>query len=113
MSTSQVELAKKIGVSPAQLYKYEAGLNKISAGKLYDIAISLNSPIWYFFDLESNKFDLDIKNAYFNLTEDEPNLLINNLIEDKHNNLTVEEMQYVKKEYDQITEEASRYRLSS
>lgn len=37
-----IELAKKLGISPQQLQKYETGENRISAERLFEIAKILN-----------------------------------------------------------------------
>jgi transcriptional regulator with XRE-family HTH domain len=47
---SQVELADHIGLSFQQVQKYERGLNRVSASKLYAIAKRLGAPINHFFD---------------------------------------------------------------
>jgi transcriptional regulator with XRE-family HTH domain len=39
-----------IGISDAQVYKLEHGINRVSAGRLYQIARLLNEPISYFYD---------------------------------------------------------------
>ena len=44
------ELAELVGLSFQQIQKYEKALNKISAGKLFEIAHALNQPISAFFD---------------------------------------------------------------
>lgn len=49
MGLSQQDLAKAIGVTYQQLHKYERGLNRISAGRLFDVAQVLNvDPGWFF-----------------------------------------------------------------
>lgn len=47
---SQTELAKQLGLSFQQVQKYEQGSNRISAGRLYDLAVLFNVEIGYFFD---------------------------------------------------------------
>ena len=47
---SQVELAECIGLSFQQVQKYERGLNRVSASKLYAIAKRLDAPISHFFE---------------------------------------------------------------
>lgn len=47
---SQVELADCIGLSFQQVQKYERGLNRVSASKLYAIAKRLGAPISHFFE---------------------------------------------------------------
>lgn len=50
ISVSQDRLAKALGLTFQQVQKYERGLNRVSASKLYDIARTLNTPISYFFE---------------------------------------------------------------
>ncbi len=50
MGLSQEKLAKSLGVSFQQVQKYEIGINRVSAGRLWDIADSLEVDIGYFFD---------------------------------------------------------------
>ena len=47
---TQEQLAKKVGVSFQQVQKYERGLNRVSASRLFDIAYVLGVPITYFFE---------------------------------------------------------------
>lgn len=54
MGLSQQQMADMIGVTYQQAHKYERGINRISAGRLYEITQVLNVPISYFFEgLES------------------------------------------------------------
>ncbi len=46
---SQTELAKRIGLTFQQIQKYERGINRIGASRLYDIAGILQVPPSYFF----------------------------------------------------------------
>lgn len=50
MGVSQEKLAEAIGVSFQQIQKYEKGSNRVSSGKLYDIALALQVPVAFFFD---------------------------------------------------------------
>ena len=50
LGLSQQQLAVLIGVTYQQAHKYERGLNRISAGWLYDIAGVLSVPISWFFE---------------------------------------------------------------
>ncbi len=50
LGLSQQQLAAMIGVTYQQAHKYERGLNRISAGRLYDIAAVLSVPISWFFE---------------------------------------------------------------
>src|SRR5947199_6467929 len=50
LGLSQQQLAQLIGVTYQQAHKYERGLNRISAGRLYDIAQVLSAPVSWFFE---------------------------------------------------------------
>lgn len=50
LGLTQQNMAKMIGVTYQQAHKYERGINRISAGRLYNIAKALNVPISYFYD---------------------------------------------------------------
>jgi transcriptional regulator with XRE-family HTH domain len=47
---SQEALGERLGVTFQQIQKYEKGLNRIGAGRLYQIARILGVPISFFFD---------------------------------------------------------------
>jgi transcriptional regulator with XRE-family HTH domain len=46
---TQHELARILGVAFQQAHKYERGISRVSAGRLYHIATALKTPIEYFF----------------------------------------------------------------
>src|SRR5579885_3142608 len=50
LGLSQQQLAELIGVTYQQAHKYERGLNRISAGRLYEIAQVLTVPVSWFFE---------------------------------------------------------------
>ena len=50
LGLTQQQLADLIGVTYQQAHKYERGINRISAGRLYEISQVLSVPIGYFFD---------------------------------------------------------------
>ena len=50
MGLSQQQLARMIGVTYQQAHKYERGLNRISAGRLFEIAQVLNVSVSWFFE---------------------------------------------------------------
>lgn len=50
LGLSQQQLAAMIGVTYQQAHKYERGLNRISAGRLFEIAEVLAVPIAWFFE---------------------------------------------------------------
>jgi transcriptional regulator with XRE-family HTH domain len=47
---SQQQFAKRIGLTYQQTHKYEHGINRVSAGRLYEIARALDVPISYFYE---------------------------------------------------------------
>lgn len=55
---TQKELANKLGISYQQVQKYEAGVNRISAGRLYQIAQLLSLDIGVFFQIELETDDM-------------------------------------------------------
>ena len=49
---SQTDLAEKLGVSWQQVQKYERGVNRVSAARLWEIAEILERPMaWFFADI--------------------------------------------------------------
>jgi transcriptional regulator with XRE-family HTH domain len=50
LKTPQQALAAKLGISFQQLQKYENGTNRISAGRLFQLAIALETSIPYFYE---------------------------------------------------------------
>lgn len=53
---SQQQMADLIGVTYQQAHKYERGINRISAGRLYEISQVLGVPVSYFYEgLEGNQ----------------------------------------------------------
>jgi len=50
LGLTQQQLGELIGVSSQQAVKYEYGINSVSAGRLFEIARVLNTPIDYFFE---------------------------------------------------------------
>ena len=50
LGLTQQQLAEMIGVTYQQAHKYERGINRVSAGRLYEIARALNTPITYFYE---------------------------------------------------------------
>ncbi len=47
---TQVMLAQVLAISFQQVQKYEDGTNRITAGALYQLAITLEVPVQYFFE---------------------------------------------------------------
>ena len=50
LDMSQPELAERVGVTFQQVQKYENGKNRVSAGRLYEIAKALGVTIQYFYE---------------------------------------------------------------
>jgi transcriptional regulator with XRE-family HTH domain len=50
LGLTQQQFAEKIGVTYQQAHKYEHGINRISAGRLYEVACALDAPITYFYE---------------------------------------------------------------
>lgn len=47
---TQQQLAEKVGIKFQQIQKYETGMNRVSASRLWDIAEALAVPVSYFFE---------------------------------------------------------------
>ena len=47
---TQQQLAGKVGIKFQQIQKYETGMNRVSASRLWDIAEVLEVPVSFFFD---------------------------------------------------------------
>jgi transcriptional regulator with XRE-family HTH domain len=47
---TQLQLAESVGVRFQQIQKYESGINKLSAARLWMIARALDVPVTYFYD---------------------------------------------------------------
>ena len=50
LGLSQQQMADMIGVTYQQAHKYERGINRVSAGRLFEIARVLSVPVSYFFE---------------------------------------------------------------
>jgi len=47
---TQQQLADKVGIKFQQIQKYETGMNRVSASRLWDIADAVEVPISFFFE---------------------------------------------------------------
>ena len=57
LQLSQKELAERLGITFQQVQKYEKGVNRIGAGRLYSIAAILGVDVSYFYsDLDATSF---------------------------------------------------------
>jgi transcriptional regulator with XRE-family HTH domain len=50
LGLTQQQLAELTGVTYQQQHKYERGVNRVSAGRLFKIARALNVPVDYFYE---------------------------------------------------------------
>lgn len=50
LGVTQQQLGEKVGIKFQQIQKYETGMNRVSASRLWDIAEALDVPISFFFD---------------------------------------------------------------
>ena len=58
--TTQQQLADQVGVKFQQIQKYETGMNRVSASRLWDIAAALGVDVAFFFEgLEGNSITKD------------------------------------------------------
>ena len=60
LGLTQQQLADLIGVTYQQAHKYERGINRVSAGRLFEVAQVLSVPVTYFFDGLSNETERGI-----------------------------------------------------
>lgn len=60
LGLSQTQLADSVGITFQQLQKYERGANRVSASKLYGMAVTLQTSVsWFFQGLSA----VDVANA--------------------------------------------------
>lgn len=50
LGTTQQQLAERVGIKFQQVQKYETGMNRVSASRLWDIAAALGVPVSFFFE---------------------------------------------------------------
>ena len=50
LGLTQPQLAELLGVTYQQLHKYGHGFNRVSAGRLFEIARALSTPLRYFYE---------------------------------------------------------------
>jgi transcriptional regulator with XRE-family HTH domain len=50
LGLTQQQLAEMIGVTYQQAHKYERGINRVSAGRLFEIGRVLSVPVGYFYE---------------------------------------------------------------
>ncbi|MEM7719991.1 MAG: helix-turn-helix transcriptional regulator [Pseudomonadota bacterium] len=59
---TQQQLAESVGIKFQQIQKYETGMNRVSASRLWDIAVVLSVPVSFFFEgLSEDAQDADLQ----------------------------------------------------
>ena len=86
LGTTQQQLADKVGIKFQQIQKYETGMNRVSASRLWDIAHALEVPVSFFFegldesvladtdmpgDLLNDREALDLLRSYYAIPENQ------------------------------------------
>lgn len=86
--TTQQQLADQVGIKFQQIQKYETGMNRVSASRLWDIAAALSVDVAFFFegldgnlipedlggmpsDILSDKEALDLLRSYYSIPENQ------------------------------------------
>ena len=86
--TTQQQLADQVGIKFQQIQKYETGMNRVSASRLWDIAHALNVDVAFFFegldqadlavdagampsDILSDKEALELLRSYYAIPENQ------------------------------------------
>jgi len=89
LGMTQQQLAQNVGIKFQQIQKYESGMNRVSASRLYEIAVALDVPISYFFegasgssdpedeeDLLANREALELVRAFYAIPEEQRRRLL-------------------------------------
>ena len=85
LGVTQQQLAERVGIKFQQIQKYETGMNRVSASRLWDIAEALEVPVSFFFegldeeqagpavqgDLMSDKEALELVRSYYAIPENQ------------------------------------------
>ncbi|SHJ07207.1 Transcriptional regulator, contains XRE-family HTH domain [Palleronia salina] len=90
LGMTQQQLAEKVGIKFQQIQKYETGMNRVSASRLWDIAEALDVSVGFFFegmeeeaadrpadptspmvDLLSDKEALELVRSYYAIPENQ------------------------------------------
>jgi transcriptional regulator with XRE-family HTH domain len=83
LGMTQQQLAESVGIKFQQIQKYETGMNRVSASRLWDIAAALEVQVGFFFegiedmvegdtpgsDVLADKEALDLLRAYYAIPE--------------------------------------------
>lgn len=57
---TQQQLAERVGIKFQQIQKYETGMNRVSASRLWDIARAVDVPVSFFFEGLQEKTSDDV-----------------------------------------------------
>ena len=89
MGMTQQQLAEHVGIKFQQIQKYETGMNRVSASRLWEIAQALEVPIGHFFegldggavgdasaDLMGDRNATDLVRAYYAMPENQRRRLL-------------------------------------
>jgi len=79
---TQQQLAEKVGIKFQQVQKYETGMNRVSASRLWDIAETLGVSIGFFFegangekaapiDMMADKEAVELVRSYFAIPQEQ------------------------------------------
>ncbi len=60
---TQQQLAERVGIKFQQIQKYETGMNRVSASRLWDIADALEVDVAFFFEGLKSETDVDAKTS--------------------------------------------------
>lgn len=90
VAMTQQQLAEQVGIKFQQIQKYETGMNRVSASRLWDISEVLDVPVSFFFeginesqdaadsaktsipgDLMADKEALDLVRSYYSIPENQ------------------------------------------
>ncbi|MBS1303163.1 helix-turn-helix transcriptional regulator [Loktanella sp. SALINAS62] len=87
LGTTQQQLAESVGIKFQQIQKYETGMNRVSASRLWDISKVLDVPVSFFFegidmdgatertatpgDPVTDKEALDLLRSYYSIPENQ------------------------------------------
>ena len=75
---SQTELANAMGLTFQQLQKYECGMNRISASKLWQISQVLDVPVqWFFKEFPEHKVEEEMRRESFQIKRETLELVRN------------------------------------
>ena len=80
---TQQQLAEQVGIKFQQIQKYETGMNRVSASRLWDISETLGVPVSFFFegldaanadtsgtaDLMADKEAMELVRSYYSIPE--------------------------------------------